>query len=66
MIALPPCGARDTQTTPDDLHKLTEYFAKMIDKGYDPKVIKHELVKEGFSRASVDMAFDNMKKAAKA
>ncbi len=45
-----------TQTTPEDIQRIVDYFDRMIVKGYDPAVIKRELVKEGFSRASVDIA----------
>ena len=46
-----------TQTSPEDLKRIKEYFIRMIEKGYSATVIKQELTDEGFSRASVDMAY---------
>ncbi|MFQ5620325.1 MAG: hypothetical protein ACE5FT_00605 [Candidatus Nanoarchaeia archaeon] len=50
-----------TQTSPEDLKKLKEYFKRMMEKGYEPAVIKQELINEGFSRASVDIAHKQIK-----
>jgi septal ring factor EnvC (AmiA/AmiB activator) len=45
-----------TSTTPEDVHRIVEYIQRMQTRGYEIPVIKKELIKEGFSRAAIDMA----------
>lgn len=45
-----------TETTPEDIDRIVDYIQRMQSKGYEIAVIRKELVKEGFSRAAVDMA----------
>jgi len=43
-----------------DRRKLMEYFEKNLKKGYTIESLKWSLIKQGYSRASVDLAIEKV------